>query len=349
MANIKALILFSGGLDSLLGVKILQAQSIEVTGVCFKSSFFSADKAKEAAKNLGIELKIVDISSEILELVKNPPSGYGRRLNPCIDCHSLMIKEAAKILKKERYDFIATGEVLGQRPFSQNKDALESVSKLSGTEVLRPLSAKLLGETEIEKKRLVNRGRLLNIRGRRRERQIELAKKYKLKEIPSPSGGCLLTDPGFSDRLVKMLDYWPDCSLHDINLLKNGRIFWFNQKDRNIKDRNIKTIIVIGRHLNDNENLEKLVKSGDIMLKLKEIVGPTTLIRIKEPNLVINKLEKEINKEINIDIPDTLKMSSLKLGEEKDFKEIIEIAALLTGYYSTKARGKNIVVNISIK
>jgi len=342
MAKVKALILFSGGLDSLLGVKILQAQSIEVVGVCFRSSFFSADKAREAARNLGIELKIVDISSEILELVKNPPNGYGRHLNPCIDCHSLMIKKAAKILKKERYDFIATGEVLGQRPFSQNKDAIESISRLSGTEVLRPLSAKLLRETEIEKKRLVNRGRLLNIRGRRRERQIELAKKYKLKEIPSPSGGCLLTDPGFSNRLMKMLDYWPDCNLNDIELLKNGRVFWLP-----LKDVNNKIIIVIGRYLSDNENLEKLAINSDIMLKLKEVTGPTTLIRTKEQNIIINKIKKQ-EKEINIDIPDTLKMSSLKLGEEKDFKEIIEIAALLTGYYSTKARGKNVFINIDL-
>ena len=191
MSKIKALVLFSGGLDSILAVKMLQAQKIAVTAVCFESNFYDAKKAEEEAKKLDIDLKVVDIQKEMLALVKNPFSGYGKNLNPCIDCHSLMIKKAGAIAKSDGFDFVATGEVLGQRPFSQNKQALEKVKDLSGVEVLRPLSAKLLNETEIEKNKILIRGLLGRIQGRTREGQIELARKYKLKDYPLPAGGCL--------------------------------------------------------------------------------------------------------------------------------------------------------------
>src|SRR4030042_3340453 len=117
----KALVLLSGGLDSMLAAKILQEQGIEVTGVCFTSNFFGSTKAETAAKVINIPLRVIDISQKILELVKNPPNGYGKNLNPCLDCHTLMIKRASAIMKAEGYDIVATGEVLGQRPFSQNK------------------------------------------------------------------------------------------------------------------------------------------------------------------------------------------------------------------------------------
>src|SRR3989339_1237471 len=164
----KSLSLFSGGLDSIIAVKLLQKQNIDVTGICFYSPFYGCEKALESAKELGIELKTIDISAEMLAVVKNPACGYGKSLNPCIDCHALMIRLANEIAQKENFDFIASGEVLGQRPFSQNKEALQRVQKLAGAEVLRPLSAKLLDETAVEKSGLVNRGLLERINGRDR-------------------------------------------------------------------------------------------------------------------------------------------------------------------------------------
>jgi tRNA-uridine 2-sulfurtransferase len=331
MPKVKALVLFSGGLDSTLAVKILELQDIEVTGLCFTSNFFSSASAEKSVKANDIKLKVVDINKEILDLVKNPPSGYGKNLNPCIDCHSLMIKKAGQIMKKEKYDFVATGEVLGQRPFSQNKDALERVKKISGVDVLRPLSAKLLPETEAEKKGLVNRGRLLNISGRMRERQMELAAKFKIT-YPAPAGGCLLTDPEFSGRLIKMLNYWPKCNNNDVELLKNGRPFWLNKGNK-------KTLLVVGRNATENSNLEKLAKTGDIMIELNKENGPTTLIR----NLQVAGLKNEVTEE---KIPDHLDPRLLDSSKNFSAKEIVNMATVATGYYATKARGKNLEIKI---
>ncbi len=359
MQKVKALILFSGGLDSVLAVKLLQIQNIEVEGICFTSNFFGCAKAKKAAEEIGIKLNIVDISKELLDIVKNPQSGYGKNLNPCIDCHSLMLKKASVYLtpqppllirrgggaeRRGRGNIIATGEVLGQRPFSQNKEALARIEKIAGVEILRPLSAKLLPETAYEKQGLVNRGRLLNIRGRSRERQTELIEKYKLKNYSSPAGGCLLTDPEFSNRLMKMLDYWPDCDVNDVELLKHGRIFWLKTRiDINLKQIHTnykKALIVVGRHEEDNENLEKLARRGDVLLELGDIAGPITVIRKFEVgNLKFGNLLK-------IDVPEKLRMGELKFGDEKNFEEILNIAGLLTGWYAVKARGKKIKIKL---
>jgi len=347
MKRTKALVLFSGGLDSMLAVKLLQIQGIEVDGVCFVSNFFGCENAKKAAKYLGIKLIVIDISKKLLEIVKNPPSGYGKHLNPCLDCHALMVKSAVvKIMadkKGWKYDIIATGEVLGQRPFSQTKEALSRVERLAGREILRPLSAKRLPETEYEKQGLVNRGRLLNISGRSRKRQMELAQKYKLKDYSTPAGGCLLTDSEFSHRLMKMLDYWSNCSVNDVELLKHGRIFWLKeQKKQNIVKETNYVLIVVGRHKEDNDNLQRLARKGDITLELEEIVGPLTVVRIFNFQFSIFKQFSIIN----LQIPEELKMSELKLGEEKSIKEILGIAAILTGYYATKARGKKVKLKV---
>jgi len=330
----KALVLFSGGLDSMLAVKVLQTQGIEVDGVCFVSNFFGSEKAEKAADSINLNLKIIDIGSEILEIVKNPPSGYGKNLNPCIDCHAFMIKKADEIMKAEKYDFIATGEVLGQRPFSQTEDALKRVERLSDVEVLRPLSAKLLAETKIEKDGLVNRGRLLNISGRSRDRQVELVEKYDLKNYATPAGGCLLTDPEFAQRLMKMMDYWLDFNHTDVELLKNGRVFWFNSEIAK------KVLVVIGRKHEENEKLKKLAQEKDILLEIEKIMGPTALIRFKSSEFKVD------DKQNKIFIPKELKMSELHMDADKDEKEILNIAAILTGYYSTKARGKEVKIKI---
>jgi len=277
----KALVLFSGGLDSMLAAKLLQEQNIEVEGVCFESNFFSSSKAKKAARELAIKIKIINISKELLEIVKNPPSGYGKHLNPCIDCHALMVRKAGEIAQQEKFDILASGEVLGQRPFSQTKDALARIEKLAGREILRPLSAKRLPETIYEKEGLVIKGRLLSISGRSREVQMELAKKYNLKDYSTPAGGCLLTDPEFSQRLGKILDYWPDCNTNDVELLKHGRVIWLKLTSSK------RVLMIIGRNKEDNEKLEKLARKGDIMVELKEIKGPLTIVRSKKSEVYI--------------------------------------------------------------
>jgi tRNA-specific 2-thiouridylase len=184
----------------------------------------------------------------------------------------------------------------------------------------------------MEKGGLVNRGRLLNIRGRSRERQLELAEKYGLDGYATPAGGCLLTDPEFSDRLLKMLEYWPDCGRNDIELLKYGRIFWLKEKSADNAARAV--LLVVGRDERDNGNLEKLAQKGDIMVELKEETGPTSLISGLETGDAKPVLE--------MDIPEKITLSKLKLDEAQMAGEIIDISALLTGYYAVKARGRRV-------
>ncbi len=335
----------------MLTARLLLEQGVEVTGLVFISNFFGAKKARRAAEQLGIKLKEIDIKKEHLAVVKSPKYGYGKNMNPCIDCHALMLRHAKAIMEGrapspcegegwgEVYDFVATGEVLGQRPMSQGRKSLDIVNKESGLNdlLVRPMSAKLLPESRPEKAGKIIRGKLLDIKGRSREKQKELVVKFGIKEYATPGGGCLLTDREFSQRLIKMFDYWSRCSGDDVELLKNGRVFWLKTQ---MATNNV--LMVVGRDEKDCDNLEKLAKNGDVVVKLKEIVGPTTLIRIKNYELRIK------NYEIEVDIPIVLKMSELRLDEEKSIDEVINIAALLTGYYATKARGTKSIVQLKI-
>ncbi len=323
---ITALVVFSGGLDSILAVKTLQEQNIKIIALSFESNFYDAKIAKKSAGQLRINLKIVNIQDKVLELTKNPPNGYGKNMNPCIDCHGLMFRIAGEMMQKENFDILATGEVLGQRPFSQNKDALKKVQILAGVDILRPLSAKLLDETVYEKNHLVDRIKLYSVKGRSRNMQTELAKKYSIDFFPSPAGGCLLTDPSFGSRLRIMFDNWPDCRGGDIELLKNGRVMWLD----NINSKKI--IAIIGRNKKDNEELEKLAQTGDIVLQLKEINGPITLIR---------GLDLNIFKNIKVSIPE--KYSLIDQGASFD-EQIIKQLSIITGYYAVKARGKEVII-----
>lgn len=321
----------------MLAARTLMEQGIEVTGLSFKSYFFGTAKGKKVAAQLGIKHIEVDFSAEHLVMVKKPKYGYGKNMNPCIDCHAMMLKKAGEIMRREGYDFIATGEVLGERPMSQNKEALRIVEKDSGLSgrLIRPLSAKLLDQSEPEKAGLVNREKLFNISGRSRQRQLELVKKYGIKEYASPGGGCLLTDPAFSEKLLKILEFWPECNGNDIELLKWGRVNWL--KDEH--DNNV--LLMIGRDKQDNENLEKLAGSGDVIIQLAEENGPTSLIRgIRNKELGISELE--------IEAPEELKLGELRLGEKKGQEEIIKLAARLTGYYAAKLRGKKVKLEVRL-
>ena len=286
--QLKCLFLFSGGLDSILGVKILRLQkNIKIVGVNFKSVFFSEKIAKEMAKKIKLPLKIVDISEKLIEIVKKPKYGYGKGMNPCLDCRILMLKKAKEILKKEKFDFVASGEVLGERPMTQNKFALNFVEKKSSLKgiLLRPLSAKLLEETIFEKKGLIKREPLLDLSGRSRKRQIFLAKKFNLKDYPSPSGGCILTDLNFSKKLKELLKIYPKAKENDIKLLKSGRHFWKE-----------KVKIVVGRNEKENKILKKLAKKGDFLIEMKNYPGPLTLLRNYHKTKVSSKVLEKAKK-----------------------------------------------------
>lgn len=272
--------MFSGGLDSILAVKVLRQLNIEIKGVTFISYFFDSKIAEKGAKSLGLKLKIVDFSKEHLKIVEEPHFGYGSTMNPCIDCHILMLKKAKEIMDRGDWDFVATGEVLGERPMSQNKKALMLIEKEAGLKgrLLRPLSAKLLELTILEKKGLIDREKLLDIQGRSRKVQLTLAKQWDIKDFPAPAGGCLLTDPEFSQRLKKLFEMWPDCQGEDIELLKIGRVRWIEN-----------SLIVIGRDQEENKKIADLAKTNDVLIKLKDYPGPLTLIRGKAPLNIIKK------------------------------------------------------------
>ena len=290
MKKIKAVLLFSGGLDSILAAKILRKQKIKILAITFKSYFFNEKIAKKAAKEIKLPLKVIDFSKEHLKIVKKPKYGYGKTVNPCIDCHILMLKFAKRIMRERKYDFVATGEVLGERPMSQNPKALKLVEKestLSGF-LLRPLSAKLLKKTVPEIKKWINREKLLNISGRSRKKQIALAQKFRIKWYPTPAGGCLLTDLEFGKKLKELLKIYPKFNGNDIELLKLGRHFW---KDK-IK-------IIVGRDEKEDKKVKKLAKKFDILIEMKKYPGPLTLIRnykkTKIPKKILEKA-KELTK-----------------------------------------------------
>jgi len=269
-----ALGLLSGGLDSMLAVRLLQEQpQLRVEGVTFVTPFFGPEKARTAAAQLSIPLHEIDITETHFAMLKNPKHGYGKNMNPCIDCHALMFSEAAKLLESlELPGFIFSGEVLGQRPMSQNRNSLETVARESGipNNILRPLSAKLLEATQPELEGMVDRDMLLDLEGRTRKPQMALAEKWGITDFPNPGGGCLLTDPPFSRRLKDLFDHQdPDTITRtDLELLTIGR---------HVRMRpDLK--IIIGRDEKDNDRLNALVRKTDTLISLVDFPGPTVLI-----------------------------------------------------------------------
>lgn len=266
----KALVLFSGGLDSMLAAELLRRCGVEVLAVTFTSPFFTGEKAEKAARRLGLPLVVKDITEPHLEVVKGPRFGYGKNLNPCIDCHALMVAQALAMLQELGAHFIATGEVLGERPKSQNRSALALVANASGAGdlLLRPLSARLLPETRPEREGWVRREEMLDIRGRSRRRQMELAERWGIKEYETPAGGCLLTDAAFSARLRELLRRVPECDRMDVELLKLGRQAWREG-----------TLLVLGRRHEENVLLQETALPSDVLCREKERPGPTALLR----------------------------------------------------------------------
>ena len=274
----RALALFSGGLDSILSVKLITEQGIEVIALYFDTGFGGKGKKKKyeylqrVTNRLGVKLDIIDIKEQFIrDILFSPKYGYGKNFNPCIDCHANMFAWALRLMKKYGASFVISGEVLGQRPMSQRFVALKQVEKLSGSEglIVRPLSAKLLPLTYPEKQGWIDREKLLDIQGRGRHRQLELAKKWNITEYETPAGGCMLTDPHFGNLMKDIAKFdVKTFDVSDIPLLKTGRHFRLPDGSK----------LILGRNEDDNKLLEKIKTEKYLQLSPIDILGPEGLI-----------------------------------------------------------------------
>ena len=269
----KALALFSGGLDSMLSMKIISDQGIEVVALYMDTGFGvdeeKHDTLKRRAAMAGASLKVVDMRNEYLrDVLFSPKYGYGKQFNPCIDCHGYMFKTALNMLKSENANFIITGEVVGQRPMSQRRDALFQVKRLADDEddlVLRPMCAKLLPPTKPEHEGWVDREKLLDISGRDRKPQLALAKEFGFEDFATPGGGCLLTIESFA---VKIKDYLKfDKEMRDIDVvwLKLGRHLRLPDGAKMIIGRDESDNNALLEHANDKFEQVKFKESDDIV------------------------------------------------------------------------------------
>ncbi len=272
----------SGGLDSTLAVRLLHDMGIEILGAHFTGPFCTCDRGNEGcmsyariiAKELGIQFKIYSLGKEYMEIVANPPHGYGSGVNPCIDCRILLLKKAKELMDEEGASFIVTGDVVGQRPMSQLRKKIELIDRDSGLGglILRPLSAKELPETIPEKEGIVDRTKLLGITGRRRKEQMDLAKKLDIGDYPCPAGGCLLTDKNFAARIRDLMAH-EGLELATVPLLKIGRHYRLENGAK----------VVIGRNQAENEKLERMAKDADVLFIPEKVMGPSAILRAKDP------------------------------------------------------------------
>jgi tRNA-specific 2-thiouridylase len=274
MKKVKALALLSGGLDSTLAVRLLLDQDVDVEAINFVSPFCLCGNGGcgpgEAARRLNVPLKVMNVGEDYLRIVRKPKFGYGKNMNPCIDCRIFMLKKAKKYAKEAGAAFIFTGEVLDQRPMSQHKRTLDLIEEESGLrgKILRPLSARLLQETEAEKKGLVDREKLLSIKGRSRKNQIELAQKSGVQDYPCPAGGCLLTYREFADKVKDLFKHKKRVTLKDVALLKVGRHFRFG-----------KNKIIVGRNESENNVLLRMKGAEDYYFEAQDCGSPITLLQ----------------------------------------------------------------------
>jgi tRNA-uridine 2-sulfurtransferase len=269
---VKAAALLSGGLDSLLATKVIIDQGIEVEGLCFDIGFSSKENpAGPIAKQLGIKLHNIEVIDKYRDdVLLKPKHGYGANLNPCLDCKIFMVKQALVWIKQNNFDFIITGEVIGQRPMSQLSNKMPIVAKQSGALelLLRPLCAKLLPPTLPEINGWVKREELFGFNGRSRKPQFALAAKLGFKKFPQPAGGCLLTDENFCKRL---LDLWQfrsekNYSREDLELLKIGRHLYPKADLRMIISRNDNDNTILQKYCDRFANLICISHKGPITL-----------------------------------------------------------------------------------
>ena len=282
----KVVALLSGGLDSQLAVRMMQEQGFEVSAVAIKTPFCDFDcgrgcgfEIRERADDLNVNLKTVYLGDEYIEMLKHPKYGIGAGFNPCIDCRAMMFNAAKKHMDEIGAEFIISGEVLGQRPMSQHGPALRTIEKESGLvgKIVRPLSAALLPETDPEKNGLIKRENLGIIKGRTRRAQLDMAKKYGIENPPNAGGGCLLTDPTFGLRAKDLFAHTETPTINDIDLLKVGRHFRFNEQ----------TKFVVGRNKDENEMIKVIALPGDILFQARDHMGPVSILRGKNADVYV--------------------------------------------------------------
>jgi hypothetical protein len=272
----RAISLLSGGLDSVLATRIVMEAGIEVTALHFVSPFCNCSKdgcgarASKAGTELGVEVIIMEKGLDYVKLVENPKFGYGKHMNPCIDCRIYMLKKAKEVMIERDAGFVVTGEVLGQRPMSQRRHVMRLIEKESGLEglILRPLSARLLPETLPEKEGIVPREMLLAIAGRGRKVQFEYARKFDLHEFGCPAGGCLLTDPNFSKRVRDLFTYKKDYNMLDVALLRIGRHIRVNGSAK----------LIVGRNEEESRRLEAIHRPPYVLISPLDFRGPVALL-----------------------------------------------------------------------
>ena len=262
----KALALLSGGLDSTLAVKMMLDMGIDVEALNFTSPFCTCtgknsgckSEAVRVAQEFDIPIKVVHKGLDYLEIVRNPRHGYGKGVNPCVDCRIYLLRKAKEYMSECGADFIITGEVLGQRPMSQRRDSLRVIERESGLEglLLRPLSAQHFEPTIPEQKGWVDRARLLAIKGRSRSEQMQLANDLDVKNYPCPAGGCLLTELSFVPKIRDIFDHADELNLRDFRLLKTGRHFRIGPQSK----------AIMGRNETDNNMLENMRQPGEAAL-----------------------------------------------------------------------------------
>ena len=259
----------------MIAIKLMHEQGIDVTALHIKIGFSGTKDLsalmQQRAAQAGADFRIVDVrESYIQDILFSPVYGYGKNFNPCIDCHGYMFKIAKAMMEELGASFLVTGEVLGQRPMSQRSDALKQVSKLAEDReeklILRPLSAKLMEPTTPEIEGWVEREKLLDISGRSRERQLSMAAAWGWEDYESPGGGCLLTEPVYSQKIREFIAH-DTFEVADIDLLKFGRHFRLPEQAK----------LVVGRHQEDNAALEALKHPDYLAIRLP-VPGPYSLI-----------------------------------------------------------------------
>jgi tRNA U34 2-thiouridine synthase MnmA/TrmU len=285
----RAVALYSGGLDSTLAILTVMKQGIEVSAVTFLTHFGCdiSDRSScsknpfSAAEKFGFEVKLSHLSDKFIDIVKNPQFGHGKNMNPCMDCRILMLREAGEFMSMTGAEFLVTGEVLGQRPMSQRKDALNIIDREAGLRgyVLRPLSAKLLKPTVPEEQGTVRRELLYDFSGRSRKPQMALAEEFGLDDYPAPAGGCLLTEPSYSYRLRELLSCIKDPSYEDLSLLRLGRHFRMSPGCK----------VIVGRNRSENEALLKIFSLKGIYLRVEGCGSPITVVRGSADEEIIRK------------------------------------------------------------
>ncbi len=278
MKRYDCLALFSGGLDSILACKVVADQGLSVLALHFVTPFFGKPrKTEQWNRTLGLDVQVVDVSEPYVRMILDGPAhGFGKHLNPCIDCKIFMLRLAREMMPGHGARFLVSGEVVGQRPMSQRRDALNIISRDAGVRdvLLRPLCAKHVDPTAVEKSGLVDRERLLDIAGRGRKRQLELARHYGVSEIPTPAGGCPLADAESSARFFQVMSRLPQPGPADFELAQVGRQYWAGG-----------LWLSIGRNESDNRRLEALATERDVLLKVRGYPGPLALLRIASGDL----------------------------------------------------------------